>query len=209
MLFFCASAKHCVHKAAFTPYNSSQYYHSEKADLTLSKHRIPSRIFLVGPMGAGKTTIGNKLAEILNKQFIDSDYEIEQKTGASIPLIFELEGEIGFRKRETQILEELTQKNNTILATGGGAIISAKNRALLKRTGFVIYLQAPLDQLLKRTAKDRNRPLLQTENPRKVLAKLLEQREPYYQEVADLIYETNQKPLRDIAAEITQLLEKL
>ena len=209
MLFFCALAKHCVHKAASTPYNSSQCYHSEKADLTLSKHRIPSRIFLVGPMGAGKTTIGNKLAEVLNKQFVDSDHEIEQKTGASIPLIFELEGETGFRKRESQILEDLTQKNNIILATGGGAIISEENRALLKRTGFVIYLQAPLDQLLKRTAKDRNRPLLQTENPRKVLAKLLEQREPFYKEVADLTFETNQKSLRDIVSDITQLLEKL
>lgn len=209
MLFFYPHSLQCVHNDASTPYTSTQYNFSNKADLTLSNNRIPTRIFLVGPMGAGKTTIGHKLAENLNKQFIDSDLEIEQKTGASIPLIFELEGEDGFRKRETQILEELTQQNDIILATGGGAIISKKNRALLKRTGFVIYLQAPLDQLLKRTAKDRNRPLLQTDNPRKVLAKLLEQREPFYKEVADLTFETNQKPLRDIISDITQLLENL
>lgn len=159
-------------------------------------------------MGAGKTTIGSKLAENLGKQFIDSDQEIEQKTGASIPLIFELEGEPGFRKRETQALEELSQQNNLVLATGGGAVISEANRLLLKRSGFVIYLQAPLEQLLKRTAKDRNRPLLQTDNPKKVLSDLLEQREPFYKEVADLTFETHHKSLRDIISEITQLIEE-
>jgi len=159
-------------------------------------------------MGAGKTTIGNKLAESLNKQFFDSDHEIERKTGAAIPLIFELEGEQGFRKRESEIIEELTKKNDLILATGGGAIISKANRQLLKRTGFVIYLQAPLDQLLKRTEKDRNRPLLQTANPRATLANLIEKREPFYKEVADLTFETDQKNLRDIVSEITKILKQ-
>ena len=174
----------------------------------MSNSTTPSRIFLVGPMGAGKTTIGSKLAENLGKQFIDSDQEIEKKTGASIPLIFELEGEEGFRKRESQTLESLSQMNNLVLATGGGAVISKENRLLLKRSGFVIYLQAPLEQLLKRTAKDRNRPLLQTDNPEKVLADLLKQREPLYQEVADLTFETHQKNLKDIISEITLLVEK-
>lgn len=159
-------------------------------------------------MGAGKTTIGSKLAENLHKQFIDSDQEIERKTGATIPLIFDLEGEAGFRKRETETLATLTQQNNLVLATGGGAVISEKNRNLLKQNGFVIYLQAPLDQLLKRTAKDRNRPLLQTEDPRETLANLLRQREPFYKEVADLTYETTHKNLRDIICEITQLLQE-
>ena len=159
-------------------------------------------------MGAGKTTIGNKLAESLNKQFFDSDHEIERKTGAAIPLIFELEGEQGFRKRESETIEELTKKNDLILATGGGAIISKANRQLLKRTGFVIYLQAPLDQLLKRTEKDRNRPLLQTANPRATLANLIEKREPFYKEVADLTFETDQKNLRDIVSEITKILKQ-
>ena len=174
----------------------------------MSKTKIPSRIFLVGPMGAGKTTIGSKLAENLGKQFFDSDQEIEQKTGASIPLIFELEGESGFRKRESQIIESLTQMNNIVLATGGGAVISEHNRALLTRSGFVIYLQAPLEQLIKRTAKDKNRPLLQSDNPEQVLSNLLKQREPFYKEVADLTFETHHKNLRDIITEITQVLEK-
>jgi len=158
-------------------------------------------------MGAGKTTIGTKLAECLHKQFIDSDREIELKTGADIPLIFELEGEAGFRKRESDTLAQLTQKENLVLATGGGAVIAENNRSILKQTGFVIYLQAPLEQLLERTAKDRNRPLLQTDNPRKTLANILQQREPLYKEVADITFETSNKALRDIVNDLTQLLK--
>jgi len=194
-----------VHKHASTPYNLLHTI-SYKAELTLNHNRTPTRIFFVGPMGAGKTTIGGKLAENLGMQFIDLDHEIEQKTGADIPLIFELEGEAGFRKRETQIFEELSNINHLVLATGGGAIISKKNRDILKKTGLVIYLRAPIDQLLKRTAKDRNRPLLQTSNPRLALATLLEQREPFYEDVADMTVETDQKLLRDIVHEITQSL---
>jgi len=158
-------------------------------------------------MGAGKTTIGLKLAENMHKTFIDSDHEIEQNTGATIPLIFDLEGEQGFRERETRVLSDLTQKNHIVLATGGGAVIKEENRKMLMQRGFVIYLQAPLDQLLERTAKDRNRPLLQTENPRKTLSDLLEKRELFYKEVADLIFETGKKPIRDIVSEITKMLE--
>ncbi|HFE39097.1 MAG TPA: shikimate kinase [Gammaproteobacteria bacterium] len=157
-------------------------------------------------MGAGKTTIGGKLAENLGMQFIDLDQEIERKTGAQIPLIFELEGEAGFRKRESRIFKALSQKKHLVLATGGGVILSKENRDTLKKSGVVIYLMAPLEQLLKRTAKDRNRPLLQTENPRQTLANILKEREHYYKEVADICIETDQKLLRDIVHEISQLL---
>lgn len=167
---------------------------------------IPDRIFLVGPMGAGKTTIGHKLAEKLNKTFIDSDREIEERTGVNIPLIFELEGEQGFRKREAEIINELTQQHNIVLATGGGVVIQECNRDALKQRGFVIYLRAPLEQLLARTAKDKNRPLLQNPNPGKILADLLEKREPFYNEVADLVFETNKRSIKDI---IDQLVREM
>lgn len=173
----------------------------------MNHNRIPSRIFFVGPMGAGKTTIGSKLAEHLGMDFIDIDHEVERKTGADIPLIFELEGEEGFRKRECQALKEASLKHNIVVATGGGAIIKEQNRSILNSTGLTIYLRAPLEQLLKRTNKDRNRPLLQTGDPQKTLAALLKKREHFYESVADLTIETGQKQLRDIVSEITQLLD--
>ena len=157
-------------------------------------------------MGAGKTTIGTKLAEALNKRFIDSDKEIEQKTGANIPLIFELEGEEGFRKRESEVLQELTNEKDIVLATGGGAILREENRRYLAQRGVVIYLRAPLEQLLHRTAKDKNRPLLQTGNPQKTLAKILETRECYYREVADIVYETDKKTIKEIIKDIIKQL---
>ena len=157
-------------------------------------------------MGAGKTTIGLKLAEALHKQFKDSDQEIEQNTGATIPLIFELEGEEGFRDRETRMLAQLANQENIILATGGGAVIKPENRKILSEKGYVIYLHASLDKLMERTSKDRNRPLLQTENPRQVLADLLNNRESLYREVANLIYETDKKPVREIINDIVNTL---
>ena len=155
-------------------------------------------IILVGPMGAGKTTIGKQLAQQLGRDFYDSDREIEERTGANIPLIFELEGEEGFRKREKNILIELTQKQGIVLATGGGAVLEPDNRAQLANNGFVIYLSAPLAQLFNRTSKDRNRPLLQTENPRKKLEEIIATRDPLYREVADIIIETDDKPVRNV-----------
>jgi len=155
-------------------------------------------IILVGPMGAGKTTIGKQLAQQLGRDFYDSDREIEEHTGANIPLIFELEGEEGFRKREKNILIELTQKQGIVLATGGGAVLDPDNRAQLANNGFVIYLSAPLAQLFNRTSKDRNRPLLQTENPRKKLEEIIATRDPLYREVADIIIETDDKPVRNV-----------
>ncbi|MGC1955987.1 MAG: shikimate kinase, partial [Gammaproteobacteria bacterium] len=125
----------------------------------------PENIYLVGPMGAGKTTVGRKLAIALKKEFVDSDQIIEVKTGASISLIFEIEGEEGFRRRERVILEELTQRRDVVLATGGGIVLDTVNRARLRSCGFVIYLNPPFERLLERTMRDRRRPLLRTEDP--------------------------------------------
>ncbi len=158
-------------------------------------------------MGAGKTSVGLKLAEALDKSFIDSDREIEKKTGASIPLIFELEGEKGFRARECEAIDALTKEKNVILATGGGSVLDENNRKHMKDRGFVIYLQAPLEQLLARTAKDKNRPLLQTANPRKTLGDIIEKREPLYLETADLVCKTSDKQIRDVISSILALLK--
>jgi shikimate kinase/3-dehydroquinate synthase len=145
---------------------------------------------LVGLMGAGKTTVGRALAKKLNKRFIDSDHEIEARTGASIPLIFEIEGEEGFRQREAEVIRELTAQQDIVLATGGGAILRPDNRACLKSRGTVVYLRASVNSILQRTSHDKNRPLLQTADPRKRIEELARTREPYYTEVADFIVET-------------------
>jgi shikimate kinase len=165
-------------------------------------------IILVGPMGAGKTTIGKQLAQQLGRDFYDSDREIEKLTGVNIPLIFELEGEDGFRKREKNVLMELTQQQNTVLATGGGAVLDPENRNILSKNGFVIYLSAPLSQLFKRTAKDRNRPLLHTQNPRKKLEEIITSRDPLYREVADIVIETDDKPVRYVVKNLLMTLKE-
>ncbi len=159
-------------------------------------------LFLVGPMGAGKTTIGRQLAAALNRVFEDSDHEIVRRTGASIPLIFDVEGEEGFRRRETQVIEELTRGRELVLATGGGAVLSPHNRAVLAERGFVVYLNASIEQLFKRTARDRNRPLLQTENPRARIEEILRVRDPLYREVADLVVDTDNRSVRSVVQQI-------
>ncbi len=131
-----------------------------------------SNIFLVGLMGAGKTTVGRALAKRLNKRFVDSDHEIEARTGASIPWIFEIEGEESFRQREAEVIRDLTAQPGIVLATGGGAILRAQNREYLKTRGTVIYLRAGVNSILQRTSHDRNRPLLQTADPRKRIEEL-------------------------------------
>jgi shikimate kinase len=156
-------------------------------------------IFLVGPMGVGKTTIGRQLAHLLGYEFIDSDRAIEERTGASIPWIFDMEGEEGFRRREHTVIDELTTHTSTVLATGGGAVIKPENRACLKQRGIVVYLKAELDELLARTRNDKNRPLLQTEDPRSRLQLLLEQREPWYLEVADIVFDTQHQNIKSAA----------
>ncbi|QFY42472.1 shikimate kinase AroK [Candidatus Methylospira mobilis] len=147
-------------------------------------------IFLVGPMGAGKTTIGRQLAKSLGIAFFDSDKEIERKTGVSIPMIFDYEGEPGFRKRESEVLDEITLQSPIILATGGGAIIQQANQACLRERGFVVYLQCNVDTQLSRTRKDSNRPLLKTENPRARLEELYRYRDPIYRDLADFTVDT-------------------
>lgn len=161
-----------------------------------------ANIFLVGPMGVGKTTIGRHLASHLGRTFIDSDREIEERTGADIPLIFELEGEAGFRRREHDIVAELTQGEAIVLATGGGVVLDSRNRDFLRERGWVVYLHAPLEQLIKRTSRNRNRPLLQTENPRARLAQILEQRGPLYESVADFVLETGNRSIQSVVKEI-------
>ena len=166
----------------------------------------PGSLFLTGPMGAGKSTIGRQLARQLGMPFYDSDHEIESRTGVDIPLIFELEGEAGFRKREAAIINELTALPDIVLATGGGAILDPQNREHLKSRGRVVYLHATVNQQLRRTRKDRNRPLLQTENPREKLEELFAIRDPLYRETAGLIIETDGMRVRDVVKKIMQRL---
>ncbi|KAF1047698.1 MAG: 3-dehydroquinate synthase [Herbaspirillum frisingense] len=158
-------------------------------------------------MGAGKTTIGRALAKKLNKRFIDSDHEIEARTGASIPVIFEIEGEESFRRREAEVIRELAAQPDIVLATGGGAVLRAENRENLKKGGTVIYLRASINQILQRTGRDKNRPLLQTADPRRKLEELSRQREPLYREVADFVVETNRPNVQFLVQTIISHLE--
>ena len=164
-------------------------------------------IFLVGLMGAGKTTVGRALAKKLNKRFIDSDHEIEARTGASIPLIFEIEGEEIFRQREAEVIRDLTAQHEIVLATGGGAVLNAENREYLKARGTVIYLRATVNSILQRTSHDKHRPLLQTVDPRKRIEELARTREPYYSEVADIIVETGRTNVQSLLHTILEQLE--
>jgi shikimate kinase len=150
-------------------------------------------VFLIGPMGAGKSTIGRLLAKELKYPFKDSDREIEVRTGADIPWIFDVEGEEGFRQREEAMIAELVHKDGIVLATGGGVVMRPANRAALKSGGLVVYLCTSVEQQLQRTAKDRQRPLLQTADPEAVLRDLMAKRDPLYREIADLIIETDQR----------------
>lgn len=170
---------------------------------------IASNIFLVGPMGAGKSTVGKQLAKSLGRDFFDSDKEIERRTGVSISWIFEMEGEAGFRAREQKVIEELTDKKNIVLATGGGAILSADNRRVLRSRGYVVYLSASVDQLLRRTSKDKNRPLLQTGEPKKQIAELLAFRDPLYKDVADVELRTGDQSIQYVVSGLIKKLENL
>lgn len=169
---------------------------------------MPGNLFLVGPMGAGKTTLGRRLAHALHCEFLDSDKEIERRTGVSIPLIFEMEGEAGFRAREKAVITELTQRQGIVLATGGGAILDPDNRRLLGERGLVIYLQTTVDEQLRRTRHDTNRPLLQTADPRARLEELLKIRDPLYREIANFIVHTDGKPARRVVQNILRWLNQ-
>jgi shikimate kinase len=166
-------------------------------------------IFLVGPMGAGKTTIGKMLAKSLSIPFIDSDKEIEQRTGVTIPMIFEYEGEAGFRKRESDVLGVLTEKSPIVLATGGGAVILPENQQMLKSRGFIVYLQCSVDRQLERTHKDTNRPLLKTPDPRAKLEELYKMRDPIYRSLADYVIDTGVYSSRSAARQIVRVFNRL
>ncbi|MFP6851413.1 MAG: shikimate kinase AroK [Pseudomonas sp.] len=164
---------------------------------------------LVGPMGAGKSTIGRLLAKELHLPFKDSDKEIEQRTGADIPWIFDVEGEQGFREREQVVIADLCSVDGIVMATGGGAVMRAENRAALRRGGRVVYLHASVEQQVDRTSRDRNRPLLRAADPSQVLAELLAVRDPLYREIADIIVETDERPPRLVVQEILERIEAL
>jgi len=166
-------------------------------------------IFLVGPMGAGKSTVGRQLARTLGRDFYDSDKEIEKRTGVSISWIFEMEGEEGFRAREQKVIEELSDLKNIVLATGGGAVLAEENRRVLRSRGHVIYLSASVEQLMRRTAKDKSRPLLQTENPKQQIADLLALREQLYLDVADIELRTGEQSIQHVVSGLIKKLEDL
>jgi shikimate kinase len=170
--------------------------------------QMTGNIFFVGLMGAGKTTVGKLLAKRLGKTFHDSDHEIEAKTGVQIPVIFELEGEAGFRKRETAAIAELAAKNGIVLATGGGAVLAKANRENLSQHGTVVYLRASVHDLWQRTRNDKHRPLLQTADPRAKLEQLFAERDPLYREIADIIMDTGDQPVGTIVQRLEEMLEK-
>jgi len=147
-------------------------------------------LFLVGMMGAGKTTLGKALAQRLGREFVDTDKVLVERTGVTVATIFEIEGEEGFRRRESAVLEELAHRPDCVVATGGGAVLSPDNRSVMRANGTVVYLRARLDSLWERTRHDGSRPLLQTADPRATLAQLLEQRDPLYREVAHVVVDT-------------------
>ncbi|MBA1146720.1 shikimate kinase AroK [Ectothiorhodospiraceae bacterium WFHF3C12] len=165
-----------------------------------------TNIFLIGPMGAGKSTVGKRLARALGLEFHDSDRELENRTGVDIPVIFEYEGEDGFRRREKAMIEELTAQEGVVVATGGGAVLDPENRKHLAGRGTVVYMQTSVDKQFERTRHDSNRPLLQTANPRERLAQIAAEREPLYREIADIIVSTDDGGVRALVDDILQRL---
>ena len=165
-------------------------------------------VFLVGMMGAGKTTIGRHLARALGREFLDLDHELEARCGVRVALIFDIEGEEGFRKRESAALNECSQRRNIVLATGGGAVLADENRRMLARRGVVIYLKAGADELYRRVARDRNRPLLQTADPQERIRNLLAQRAPLYESIADITFETGTMSIPQVVRLLVQQLQE-
>jgi len=163
-------------------------------------------LFLIGPMGAGKSAVGRQLSRLLHLDFFDSDEEIERRTGVDIAFIFEKEGEEGFRKREVKVIDELSQKQGIVLATGGGAVLDSDNRSYLGARGFVIYLFTTVRQQLDRTRRGRTRPLLQNGDKESVLEALMEIRDPLYREIADLIVETDGRRVQAVARDIAEAI---
>jgi shikimate kinase len=163
-------------------------------------------VYLIGPMGSGKTAVGRRLATLLGKEFFDSDAEIEKRTGVDIRYIFEKEGEARFRVREREAIASLTALDNVVVATGGGAILDPENRERLSNTGTVVYLETNIDTLVRRTKSAKTRPLLMNDDPRAVLERLMTVRRPLYESTADLRIETTGRQVRAVAADICQRL---
>lgn len=172
------------------------------ATLLLMKHL--RNIFLIGPMGAGKSAVGRHLARALHLSFVDSDDEIEARTGVDIPFIFEKEGEAGFRKREAAVIDDLSKMDGVVLATGGGAIVDPDSRSRLGGRGFVVYLYTTVDQQVQRTKRGRERPLLENTDPRATLKELLDWRDPLYREIADIVVATDGRKVTAVANEIIE-----
>ena len=168
--------------------------------------RRPQKLFLVGPMGAGKSAVGRPLARMLHLAFVDSDDEIESRTGVDIPFIFEKEGEEGFRKREAKVIDDLTARDGIVLATGGGAVVDPQSRSRLGGRGFVVYLHTTVDQQLQRTQRGRERPMLENGDRASILEELMAARDPLYREIADLIVETDGRKVKAVANEIVDRL---
>lgn len=166
----------------------------------------PKNLFLIGPMGAGKSAVGRQLARLLHMHFVDSDDEIEERTGVDIPFIFEKEGEAGFRKREAKVIDDLSLQDGIVLATGGGAVVDEASRSRLGARGFVVYLHTTVAQQLERTQRGRERPMLQGGDREEVLAELMALRDPMYREIADLVVETDGRRVQVVAKEILDAL---
>jgi len=163
-------------------------------------------VFLIGPKGAGKSAVGRQLARLLHMNFMDSDDEIEARTGVDIPFIFEKEGEEGFRTREAKVIDDLSKMEGLVLATGGGAVVDPQNRSYLGGRGFVVYLHTTVDEQVARTRKDRKRPLLENGNRKNILEELMAERDEMYREIADLIVETDGRKVKAVANEIVDRL---
>ncbi|HEY0942409.1 MAG TPA: shikimate kinase AroK [Steroidobacter sp.] len=166
-------------------------------------------VYLIGPMGSGKTAVGKQLARLLHLQFYDSDAEIEHRTGVDIPYIFEKEGEAGFREREREVIDSLTRMKDVIVATGGGAVLLPENRENLGSRGRVVYLQTSIEQQLERTRHGRQRPLLYTDDPERKLRELMNVRAPLYESIAAVVVSTDGRQVRAVAEEIVQRLQEL
>lgn len=166
----------------------------------------PKNIFLIGPMGAGKSAVGRQLSRMLHLSFLDSDEEIESRTGVDIAFVFEKEGEEGFRKREARVIDDLSGMDGVVLATGGGAVTDAQSRSNLGARGYVVYLRTSVDQQLHRTSRGRERPLLESGEPREILDQLMAEREPMYLEIADLTVDTDGRKVNAVASEILEAI---
>jgi shikimate kinase len=166
-------------------------------------------VFLIGPMGSGKTAVGRQLGKLLHLDFHDSDVEVERRTGVDIPYIFEREGEAGFREREREVIDALTQLSEVIIATGGGAILLPDNRTHLSSRGRVVYLKTGIEQQLERTRHGRQRPLLYTDDPEQKLRELMEYRAPLYESIANVTVATDGRHVRAVAEEIVERLKEM